>query len=113
MILKNYHEIVGTLESYKEKDDILQLVVKIEYNLELPKNAIPKEELDDCMDRKIGIFNNAGDYRLRKFPRAIENFKNEQCPRCETKDQCSKDGKELFYCLLRKINELSYKKKHN
>jgi hypothetical protein len=53
---------------------------------------------------------NKGDYRLRKFPTPIDNFKEENCPFCEKRNGCSKDGKELFYCLLEKVSELPRRK---
>ena len=109
MKLRKYHEFIGTLEKYKIVDDELHLQFVIEYKMELPKDAIPITELDDCIQRKIGIFNNDGDYRLRKFPRGIDIFKYESCPKCEKQKECSKDGLELLCCLLKKINELKKK----
>lgn len=112
MKLKEYHEIVGTLETYTHEEDCIKLVFKIQTTIELPIGAIPKKELDDCINRKIGIFNNQGDYRLRKFPMPIEHFKHEECPSCEKRDQCSRDGEELFYCLLHKVSKLSRNKQY-
>jgi len=106
MKLNDYEEIVGTLENYTQEQDSIKLVFKIQTTIELPVGAITKDELDDCISRKIGIFNSKGDYRLRKFPTPIENFKNENCPSCEKQNQCSRDGEELFYCLLNKVCEL-------
>jgi len=68
MKLGDYHEMVGTLEKYIQEDNCIKLVFKIQTIIELPIGAIPKNELDDCINRKIGIFNNKGDYRLRKLP---------------------------------------------
>jgi hypothetical protein len=110
MKLKDCHEIVGTLDSYTQEQDCIRLVFRIQQTIEVPIAAIPKKELDDCINRKIGIFNNQGDYRLRKFPKPVDNFKEENCPFCEKRNECSKDGKELFYCLLYKVSELSQKK---
>jgi hypothetical protein len=110
MKLKKYHEFIGTLEKYEIVEDELRLRFTIEYKMELPRDAFPTTELDDCIQRQIGIFNNDGDYRLRKFPRGIDVFKSESCPKCEKQKECSKEGLELFNCLLKKIVEL--KKKH-
>ena len=110
MKLKDYHEFVGTLESYTQEPNCIRLVFRIEQTIELPVGAIPKMELDDCLNRKIGIFNNQGDYRLRKCPKPVDNFKEENCPSCEKRNGCSKEGKELFYCLLEKVSELSRRK---
>ncbi len=109
MNLKTYHEIVGTLESYSEKNNELNLLFQIHKTIEPPQDAIPKKELDDCINRRIGIFNNDGDYRLRKFPKPIEKFKSEKCLKCNKQEHCSKDGIELTYCLISKINELKSK----
>jgi hypothetical protein len=79
MKLKDYHEIVGTLEKYTQEEDCIKLVFKIQTTIELLIEAIPKKELNDCINRKIGIFNNKGDYRLRKVPMPIEHFKHEEC----------------------------------
>jgi hypothetical protein len=113
MKLKEYHEFVGTLERYTQEDDCIKLVFVIHTTVELPIGAIPKKELDDCINRKIGIFNNQGDYRLRKFPMPIEHFKNEECSSCEKRDQCSRDSEELFYCLIQKVSELKRKKQES
>ncbi len=61
MILKDYHEMVGTLQKYTQEHDCIKLVFKIEKTIELPIDAIPKNELDDCLNRKIGIFNKKGE----------------------------------------------------
>lgn len=110
MKLKDYHEIVAVLESYTQESDCIRLVFRIEQIIELPKDTIPKNELDDCINRKIGIFNNQGNYRLRRFPTPVENFKKENCASCEKHEQCSKDEREVFYCLLHKVSELTNKK---
>lgn len=78
MKLKNYHEIVGTLESYIQENDKTRLVFQIQKTIELPQKAIPKEELEDCINRKIAIFNNNEDYRLRKSLKSIEKLKDEE-----------------------------------
>jgi len=104
MKLEKYHEFVGTLTKYEKTESELLLTFTIEYKIELPRDAISQEELDDCFYRKIGIFNNDGDYRLRKFPRAIDEFKSESCVTCDKQKLCSKDRLELFNCLLKKIN---------
>ena len=61
MELKEYNEIVGTLENYTQEQDSIKLVFKIQTTIELPVGTIPKNELDDCINRKIGIFNNKGE----------------------------------------------------
>ena len=109
MKLNTNHEIVGTLESYSKEDNKINMVFQVHKTIELPLNAIPDEELEDCINRKIGIFNNEGDYRLRKFPKPIDGFKSENCPKCSKQEQCPKDGLEITYCLVNKISELRRK----
>ncbi len=108
--LKDHHEIVGLLEKYTLEPDCIRCLFRIEQVVELPKGAIPIQELDDCINRKIGIFNNQGEYRLRKCPKPVDNFKEENCPICEKRNTCSKEGRELFYCLLEKVSEMSRRK---
>jgi len=86
MKLNTYHEIVGTLENYSKEDNKINLIFQIHKTIALPLNAISDEELEDCINRRIGIFNNEGDYRLRKFPKPIEEFKSETCPKCSKQD---------------------------
>jgi hypothetical protein len=97
--------------NYSQDEDCIRLVFRIERTIQLPVGAIPKKELDDCVNRKIGILNVEGHYRLRKFPTPVENFKKENCLTCEKQFQCSKDDKEVFYCLLHKVSELMNKKR--
>jgi len=110
MKLKEQQEIVGTLEKYTIADGGIRLLFQVYKTIELPKCAIPKEELDDCVDRKIAIFNNSGEYRLKKYPRALETFLKEECPVCVQQKGCSKEGLELFNCLLKRLSEASKKK---
>ena len=67
MILQDCNEIVGTLEKYTEEKDILKLVIKIQHIINIPFNAISKEELDNCLNKKIGIINIDENYKLRKI----------------------------------------------
>jgi len=53
---------------------------------------------------------NKGDYRIRKFPTPIENFKKENCVSCEKQERYSKDDKEIFYCPLHKLSKLISKR---
>ena len=110
MKLMDNHEYVGTLESYVREDDCIKLVFVNRTTVELPLGAIPKEELDECIDKKIGIFNNQGDYRLRKYSMPIEHFKNEECPSCNNQDSCIRDGEALSHCLRNKTSKMKEKK---
>ena len=64
MELENYHEIVGTLERYSQDNNKEKLLVQISTTIELPPDAIPKEELEKSINRRIGILNCDGDYKL-------------------------------------------------
>ena len=106
MELKNYHEIVGTLVEVNEQDDVVKAVFEIKKTVEFPKVALPKDTLKEHLHRKIGIINIDGTYRIRKLRMPIDDFKEKECKNCKKSDLCSTDDKELFYCLIEKLNEL-------
>jgi len=66
MKLENYHEIVGTLENYEEKEDIVKLSFVFKQSIEVPKNAITNKELEDCIQKKISILHLDEKYYLKK-----------------------------------------------
>lgn len=67
MKLKNYHEIVGTLENYEENKDTIELQFVFKQTIELPKNEISTKELERCKQKEIGIFHLDNKYYLRKI----------------------------------------------
>ena len=66
MKLENYHEMLGTLEKYEENADNLKLHFVFKRSIELPKNALSTENLEEYKQQKIGIFHLDGEYYLRK-----------------------------------------------
>lgn len=65
--LQNYNELIGTLSEIKQKGNHDVVVLSAHWELELPKDAIPKEKLQDLIGERVGIFNagNAG-YKIRR-----------------------------------------------
>lgn len=66
MKLKNYHEIVGTLENYEEKEDSIELNFVFKQSVEIPKNAITIKDLEDCRQKNISILHLDEKYYLNK-----------------------------------------------
>jgi len=66
MILKNYDEVIGFLVSVSKCSDFLSLLLKLEFELRLPKDAIPLDLLKTFVDKKIGIINIDGTYHIRE-----------------------------------------------
>ncbi len=48
MKLENYHEMVGTLEKYEENAENIKLHFVFKQSIELPKNALSSEKLEEC-----------------------------------------------------------------
>ena len=66
MKMKNNNEIVGTLKSYEESDNKLKLNFIIKSSIVIPRRALSNKELDNCKNKKIGIFHLNGKYYIRK-----------------------------------------------
>ena len=67
MKLKNLNEIIGTLHAVNSKGWSRILVFNICQEIEIPFDAIPDEQLQGLIGRRIGLFNNSGDYRIREI----------------------------------------------
>lgn len=65
--LKNYEEIVGTLNKieFHEKLGFVTLVFTIQEEINLPINACSKDILVSSIGNKIGILNIEGNYKIR------------------------------------------------
>jgi len=109
MHLENYHEFLGTLVKYSKDEDKTRLEFQIQTTIELPSKALPTELLDKYLYQDVGVINIDGEYRIRKLRMPIDDFKEQECSSCHKKQQCSEDEKEMFYCLLHKLNELKKK----
>ena len=66
MKLQNLYEIVGTLEDINTKDDKVSLTFSYRKTIEIPKDALPIDKLNNCKTKEIGIFNLDGKYYLRE-----------------------------------------------
>lgn len=65
MYLKIHHEIIGTLLKIKSKNDHLELVITICKIIDIPYDAIPKEDLQAVVGKKVGLLNYNGSYKMR------------------------------------------------
>ena len=66
MELKNYHEIVGTLENYESTGNDVRLMFSIKKTIDVPKNAISFEDLEECKQKKVSILHLDEKYYLKK-----------------------------------------------
>ena len=67
MKLANNNEIIGKLESVKDCQDFLSLVLKMEVAVRIPNGAIPLDLLETLVNNKVGIINIDGRYCIRKL----------------------------------------------
>ncbi len=65
MKLEPNHEIVGTISNVHDENGYTKIIFSLLKEIELPKEAIPKEKLKSLIGKRAGIFNCGGDYRLR------------------------------------------------
>jgi hypothetical protein len=67
MRLIPYHEVVGTLSAIKNEKNQVKLVFTICKEIEIPESAIPKDELQAAIGKRVGIFHSGSEgYRIRK-----------------------------------------------
>ena len=69
MILKPFHEIVGTLTSVESSGECTILVFSVQREFEIPKDAISMEKFEEFIGLRVGIFNNNENYIIRKIKR--------------------------------------------
>jgi hypothetical protein len=72
MKLGFYDEIVGTLKEIQEKNDQLHLTFIFKKTIEIPKDALPVEKLNKCIDTRIGILYTGEKYLMSKIVAKIE-----------------------------------------
>ena len=59
-------EIVGTLSKIKVEENQIKLKFSIMQDIELPKDAFSYQQLHDLVDKRIGILNLNGIYKIRQ-----------------------------------------------
>lgn len=67
MKLRYFQEIVGTLKEIQDKNDKLHLTLVFKKELEIPKDALPREKLEKCIDKNIGIIFTGEKYIMRNI----------------------------------------------
>lgn len=68
MVLGDYRETIGNLRDVKDNEDNLTLVFAIDYEIEIPKGAIPYDKIKTHVGDRIGILNAGNNvYRIRKI----------------------------------------------
>ena len=65
MKLKSNHEIVGTLSDIISEKNQIKLIFTIMRVVELPIEAVSMEQLHGFLDKRIGIININGTYKIR------------------------------------------------
>ena len=65
MELKLNHEVVGTLSNVVKEKNQIKLIFNIITEIELPLDALSSEQIDDFLDKRIGIINSDGIYKIR------------------------------------------------
>ena len=67
MFIKPFSEIVGNLDDVNFEDN--QVVCKISFQkvIELPLEAIDRNKIESLKGVRIGIFNDNGNYKIRKI----------------------------------------------
>ncbi|EMR74035.1 hypothetical protein MBGDN05_00584 [Thermoplasmatales archaeon SCGC AB-539-N05] len=66
MKLSNCEEIIGTLKAYEQMNDENRLTFIMETIIDIPKDAISIENLEECKQSTISILHLDGKYYLKK-----------------------------------------------
>lgn len=66
MKLSNCEEIIGTLKAYEQMNDENRLTFIMETIIDIPKDAISIEDLEECKQSTISILHLDGKYYLKK-----------------------------------------------
>ncbi len=67
VFLNNHEEAIGRLEDIKNTQDYVILSITQERKISLPLSALTKAGLNDCIGKKIGIYNCDGTYFWRQI----------------------------------------------
>ena len=65
MQLHSYQEVIGILHAVEQENKYYKLKLTCTKEIEIPPTEILQEKLYCFLDKKIGIFNNNGDYKFR------------------------------------------------
>ena len=72
MKLGYFQEIIGTLKEIKEKNGRLHLTFIFKDTIDIPKDALPVEKLNNCLNKRIGILYDGKGYTMSKIVGKIE-----------------------------------------
>jgi hypothetical protein len=75
MKITNLSEIIGTLIKIENNNNIYNLIFSIRRKIELPKNVLSNEKLKLLLNKKIGILNCNGEYKIRELEKLKEESK--------------------------------------
>jgi len=67
--LKPFHEIVGQLMDIQKENNHIRLVFSINKEIDIPAQVFIEKELELLIGKRIGLFNNNGNYKIRKIKR--------------------------------------------
>jgi hypothetical protein len=65
--LKKYYEIIGTLKSLSVENDHIKIIISINHEIDLPKSKISYHKIKEIIGKRIGIFNNGVNYKIRQI----------------------------------------------
>ncbi len=70
--LEANHEIVGILSKVKVEEDQIKLKFSIMKDIDLPKEAFSYQQLQGLVDKRVGILNLNGAYKIRQVKNLLK-----------------------------------------
>ena len=66
MRVQNYNEIIGTVRSVSNDNELVHVLLGFDIKIDIPVSAICIEKLKKHLGKKVGIFNNNGAYIIKE-----------------------------------------------
>ena len=70
MKLKLNHEMVGIMSDVLKEKNQIKLIFNIITEIEVPLDAFPNIQLEDFLDKRIGILNLDGIYKIKHIKKS-------------------------------------------
>lgn len=74
--LQNGGEMIGIIKEIKNQNNCIELIFQVIQRLELPEDLLLFKKLNRFLNKKIGLINIDGDYRIREIKVKEKNSKN-------------------------------------
>lgn len=71
MQLKNGQEIIGMLKEIQIDDENIKTIFIIKKEIDIPKDKIQFKDLQELIEKQVGILNIDGIYKIRKIGREV------------------------------------------